>query len=114
MQMSLHGFCEKGPGILKVGDGHHRDDASDQLGPTVDNSGRVNQGCRGFSHRYTSWVSCPTWDLSDLGLLTHRQHPDGCDLFQRGERVTPGLACLVLFGRVVCLHLVPEWNHTGN
>src|SRR5258705_8649150 len=36
VQVGLDGFGEKRPGILQIGDRHHRDNAGDQLNPAID------------------------------------------------------------------------------
>src|SRR6266853_3317952 len=112
MQVRLHGFSEKGPGILKVGNGHHGDDASNQLGPTIYNARwmnqiRVSDGC----HRCTSSVSRPTLGtyLQIASSRTARdQFPQRCTM--QTLRSPPAY----LRGWVVCLHLLLKWDHTGN
>src|SRR6516164_11136355 len=60
MQVGLHGFREEGPGVLQICDRHHRNNAGNQLRPSIDNTRRVNQGTCGFSHRQTSIWKCRT------------------------------------------------------
>ena len=57
VQMGLYGFGEESPGILQVRDGHHRDDAGDELDPTIGNTRGVNQRSRRCSHRSTSMTA---------------------------------------------------------
>src|SRR5260370_41540172 len=61
MHVGLHGFGEKGPSVLQIRDCHHCNDAGNQLGPPIDNTGRVNQCSCGRGHRQTSmtisWTS---------------------------------------------------------
>src|SRR5260370_36239421 len=70
MQVGLHGFGEKGPGVLQIRDRHHGDNAGDQLGPTIGNTGRVNQGscgpCRRQASMTVSWISTEVLQKTSL------------------------------------------------
>src|ERR1700741_2914538 len=79
MQVGLHRFGEKSPGILQIRDRHHGDNAGDQLGPTVDYARWMDKGRCGFGHRYTSWVS-----LRLSWLITNR------DIYWSTDRTSCG------------------------
>ena len=42
MQVRLHGFGEKSPGVLQIRNRHHGYDAGHELDPAVGNTGRMN------------------------------------------------------------------------
>src|SRR5260370_27799439 len=64
MHVGLHGFGEKGPGVLQIRDRHLGDNAGNQRGPPIDNTGRVNQGSCGRGHRQASMtISCTSTEV---------------------------------------------------
>src|SRR5271165_3299839 len=57
VQVRLYRFGKQRPGILQVGDSHHRNDAGYELDPAVGNTRRVNQSVRRCSHGSASFTA---------------------------------------------------------